>query len=45
MTVAAKENEKEKEWERATRDVGTVAAVAVAATEGRTKRRHCQSGQ
>ena len=35
--------EKEKEWVRATRDVDTIAAMAVAATEGKRKRRHCQS--
>jgi hypothetical protein len=33
--------EKEKEWARATRVVDTVTAMAVAATEGRRKRRHC----
>ncbi len=32
--------EKEKKWARATRVVDTIMAMAVAATEGRRKRRH-----
>ena len=35
--------EKEKERVRATCNVDTIAAMAVAAMEGRRKRRHCQS--